>query len=189
MADSNKLEGVVSKMKKLIALVLALVMVLSVTTVFASSPSSDDNKTQVTTKSSSNKATPAAPLMWRIATTEAGNELIEKLNAALEAGDISTVFPEELAVAAGMIVADVISVAVDPKIAEETSYTAEMLNVAGVAKDAKALTLALVDEAWFAGEAKAPADNTVDMTFNADTLKAMAAAANITLVVLVEKAE
>lgn len=180
-------------MKKLIALVLALVMVLSMTTVFASSPSTDDNKTQVTTtkttKSSGNKATPAAPLMWRIATTDAGNELIEKLNAALEAGDISTVFPEELAVAAGMIVADVISVAVDPKIAEETSYTAEMLNVAGVAKDAKAQTLALVDEAWFAGEAKAPADNTVDMTFNADTLKAMAAAANITLVVLVEKAE
>ena len=64
-----------------------------------------------------------------------------------------------------------------------------MLNVAGVAKDAKALTLALVEEAWFAGEAKAPADNTVDMTFNADTLKAMAEAANITLVVLVEKAE
>ena len=188
MADSNKLEGVVSKMKKLIALVLALVMVLSMTTVFASSPSSDGNKTQVTTKSS-NKVTPAAPLMWRIATTDAGNEVIEKLNAALEAGDISTVFPEELAVAAGMIVADVISVAVDPKIAEETSYTAEMLNVAGVAKDAKAQTLALVDEAWFAGEAKAPADNTVDMTFNADTLKAMAEAANITLVVLVEKAE
>jgi len=180
-------------MKKLIALVLALVMVLSMTTVFASSPSTDDNKTQVTTtkttKSSGNKVTPPTPLMWRIATTDAGNELIEKLNAALEAGDISTVFPEELAVAAGMIVADVISVAVDPKIAEETSYTAEMLNVAGVAKDAKAQTLALVDEAWFAGEAKAPADNTVDMTFNADTLKAMAAAANITLVVLVERAE
>ena len=183
-------------MKKLIALVLALVMVLSVTTVFASdSPKTDENKTQVmppektTTKSSSSKVTTPAPLMWRIATTDAGNELIEKLNAALEAGDISTVFPEELAVAAGMICADVISVAVDPKIAEETTYTAEMLNVAGVAKDAKALTLALVDEAWFAGEAKAPADNTVDMTFNADTLKAMAEAANITLVVLVEKAE
>ncbi len=188
MADSNKLEGVVSKMKKLIALVLALAMVLTMAVAFASSASGDGNKTQVTT-TSGNKKTPPAPLMWRIATTEAANELIEKLNTALEAGNISTVFPEELAVAAEMIVADVISVAVDPKIAEETSYTAEMINVAGVAKDAKAQTLALVDEAWFTGDAKAPADNTVDMTFNADTLKAMAAAANITLVVLVEKAE
>ena len=171
-------------MKKLIALVLALVMVLTMTAAFAANSPKTTTKTTVT-----NKTTPAAPLMWRIAATEAANELVEKLNAALEAGDVSTVFPEDLAVAAGMIVADVISVAVDPKIAEETSYTAEMINVAGVAKDAKAQTLALVDEAWFAGEAKAPADNTVDMTFNADTLKAMAEASNITLVVMVEKAE
>ncbi len=171
------------QMKKLIALVLALVMVLSMTTVFAAgSGNVNTNKTQVTT-------TTSAPLMWRIAATDAANELLEKLNAALEAGSAATVFPEDLSVADGMIVADLISVAVDPKIAEETSYTAEMINVAGVAKDAKALALALVDEAWFAGEAKAPADNTVDMTFNADTLKAMAEAANITLVVLVEKAE
>ena len=169
-------------MKKLIALVLALVMVLTMTAAFAANSPKTTTKTTVTT-------TASAPLMWRIAATDAANEMVEKLNAALEAGDISTVFPEELAVAAEMIVADVISVAVDPKIAEETSYTAEMINVAGVAKDAKAQTLALVDEAWFAGEAKAPADNTVDMTFNADTLKAMAEASNITLVVMVEKAE
>jgi len=172
-------------MKKLIALVLALVMVLSMTTVFAAgSGNVNTNKTQVTTTKAA-----SAPLMWRIAATDAANELLEKLNAALEAGSAVTVFPEDLNVADGMIVADLISVAVDPKIAEETSYTAEMINVAGVVKDAKALALALVDEAWFAGEAKAPADNTVDMTFNADTLKAMAEAANITLVVLVEKAE
>ena len=127
-ADSNTLEGVVSEMKKLIALVLALAVALSMTVAFAANGSgnTDTNKTQVTTKGG-NKTTPPAPLMWRIATTDAANELIEKLNAALEAGDISTVFPEELAVAAEMIVADVISVAVDPKIAEETSYTAEMI--------------------------------------------------------------
>ena len=179
-------------MKKLIALVLALVMVLTMTAAFAGgSASSDGNKTQVTTTDSgkNNNPTPPAPLMWRIANTDAANEMIEKLNAALEGEGIATVFPAELEVAPEMIVADVISVAVDPKIAEETSYTAEMINVAGVAKDAKAQALALVDEAWFAGSATTPDDNTVDMTFGAETLKAMAEAANITLIVLVEKAE
>lgn len=178
-------------MKKILAMILALAMVLAATAALAANSPDTSTKTTVTTttSSSSSTTTVAAPLMWRVATTDAANELITALNAAKEAGDISTAFPEDLAVDAKLVVADVISVEVAPEIANETSYTAEMINVAGVAKDAAARTLALVDTAWFEGSAKAPADNTVDITFQADTLKAMAGASNITLIVLVEAAE
>ena len=181
-----------TKMKKIVALILALAMVLAATAALATSSPDTTTKTTVTTTTSSSNGgttTVTAPLMWRVATTDAANELITALNAAKEAGDISTAFPEDLAVDAKLVVADVISVEVAPEIADETSYTAEMINVAGVAKDAAARTLALVDTAWFEGTTKTPADNTVDITFQADTLKAMAGASNITLIVLVEAAE
>ena len=171
-------------MKKLIALVLAFVLALSMTAAFAAG---SKDTTKVTTVSSTEETN--APLMWKVDLTDGAKELIEKLNAALEAGDISTEFPEELAVSADLIVADVISVEVAPEIADETSYTAEMTGVAGVAKENTARVLALVDEAWFEGKATVKDDNIVDMTFDAETLKAMAAASNITLIVLVDKAE
>lgn len=182
-------------MKKLLALVLALAMVLSVAAAMAAGSKTTDDTTDVTTTektnytgSGSNEETPKI-LMWKINTTDAAKELIEKLGAAKEAGEVNTVFPEELNVPAGLIVADVISVAVDPAIAEETSYTAELTGIAGVQAGKNAYTFALVDSSWFSAQTKVPADNTVDATFSQAALKAMAPAGNITLVVLTEAAE
>ncbi len=180
-------------MKKLLALVLALAMVLSVTVVMAEGSKTTDDTTDVTTTEKTNytgsKDETPKVLMWKVNTTDAAKELIEKLSAAKDGGEINTIFPEELNVPAGLIVADVISVAVDPAIAEETSYTAELTGIAGVQAGKNTYTYPLVDETWFAAETKVPADNTVDATFAQDALKAMASAGNITLVVLTEAAE
>ncbi len=181
-------------MKKLLALVLALAMVLSVSMSMAEGSKTTDDTTTVTTTERTNYTgakddeTPKV-LMWKINTTDAAKELTEKLSAAKDAGEVNTAFPEELNVPAGLIVADVISVAVDPAIADETSYTAELTGIAGVQAGKNAYTYSLVDEAWFAPETKVPADNTVDATFAQDALKAMVSAGNITLVVLTEAAE
>ena len=53
--------------------------------------------------------------------------------------------------------------------------------------DTKKKVLAQVDAQWFEAKAKTPADNTVEMTFDAASLDAMPTAGNITLVVLVAK--
>ena len=173
-------------MKKLIALALVFVLVLSMTAAMAAG---SKDTTKVTTVTSTTTKKTETPLMWKVDLADTAKELLEKLNAALEAGDISTVFPEELAVSADMIVADVLSVAVAPEIADEASYTAEMTGVAGVAKDNTVRVLALVDANWFEGKATVKDDNIVNITFDAEALKAMATAANITLIVLVDKAE
>ncbi len=180
-------------MKKLLALLLAMVMVLSVATAMAADSKTTEDTTSVTTTKTNytggGKDKTPVTLMWKIELTDAAKELIEKLNEAKEAGDIRTVFPEELEVPADQIVADVISVAVDPLIAEETSYTAELTGIAGVAQGKAATLFALVDSTWFAANVKVPENNTIDVTFNHEPLEAMAPASNITLVVLTEKAE
>ena len=171
-------------MKKILALVLALALVLSVASALAGSSKTTDDTTSIT---HIDRKEDEGPLMWKIETTEAAKALIDALNAALEAGDTSTVFPAELEVSPDMIVADVLSVAVRPEIADLDSYSTAMEGVAGVTKDITSRVLAQVDAQWFEAKAKTPADNTVEMTFDAASLDAMPTAANITLVVLVAK--
>ena len=171
-------------MKKILALVLALALVLSVASALAGSSKTTDDTPSIT---HIDRKEDEGPLMWKIETTEAAKALIDALNAALEAGDISTVFPAELEVSPEMIVADVISVAVRPEIADLDSYTNAMEGVAGVTKGITCRVLTLVDEQWFETKAEAPEDNTVRMTFSGASLDPMPTAANITLVVLVAK--
>lgn len=167
-------------MKKILALVLALALVLSAASALAGSSKTTKDTTTITTPDE-------GPLMWKIDTTEAAQALIDALNEALQAGDVSSVFPAELGVSSDMIVADVMSVAVKPEIADLDSFTIDMEGVAGVAKGAKSRVLAQVGDQWFEAKAETPEDNIVRMTFGAAALDAMPGAANITLIVLVEK--
>lgn len=173
-------------MKKLTALILALAMALSMTAALAAGSASTTNKTTVTVPTT----TEAAPLMWRIDLSDAAKALIEKLDQAKDGDGIASVFPEGTEISENATVADAFSVAVDPKIADETSYTAEILNVVGLLKGDTAQALAMVDDACFAASSvTVPEDNTLDMAFGQDVLKAMAGAADITIIVLVDKAE
>lgn len=180
-------------MKKLLVMVLALAMVLSVTAAMAqSSRGADDTTTVTTTTTTTNTGAGQDEedeiLLWKVDLTEAADALVDELKEAKEAGDISKVFPEEMEVAPELIVADVISLEAKPAIAEESSYTIQLNDVAGVKEGKNAYTYVKVDDKWFHPEAKVPADNTVDVTFAHDSLAAMGTAQNISLVVLVDNA-
>ena len=175
-------------MKKLLALVLALIMVLSMTAAMADgSRTTGDTTTVTTTTDTGDKQEEEEEiLLWKVEETEETTALVEELNEAKESGDISKVFPEEMEVAPELVVADVISLDTKPAIAEENSYSIQLIDVAGVVEGKPVYVYVKVDDKWFKLEAKVSADNTVDVVFTHEALAAMANAKSISLVVLVE---
>lgn len=176
-------------MKKVLALVLALAMVLSLTAAVADGSRTTEDTTTVTTTTNTGAGQTEEEdeiLLWKVEETEETAALVEELQEAKETGDISKVFPEEMKVSPEMIVADIISLEAKPAIAEESSYTIQLTDVAGVKEGKPVYVYVKVDDKWFNPEAKVPADNTVDVTFAHDSLVAMGTAQNISLVVLVD---
>ena len=216
-------------MKKILALVLALVLVLSAAAALAGGDpeTTEPETTEEVTKVPSPAVAPepeiippippvgpigpvdntdyskwntgsssgaAEMLIGKINLTDKGEAILKALEEAKEAGDVSVVFTG-LTVAADATVAEVMSISGDASLADMDAYTIDLTGVAGVkAGDEVAVLVNVVDaedeETWYeADEATAPVDNTVRVTLKADVLKAIAAAKDITFVVVNLSAE
>ena len=192
-------------MKKLIAMLVALTMVLSLSAVFAASVDADDVVGPVTPATNVNTGAQddgeSLPLLLKVDTTEDAAALTEKLLAAQNDAEKTPAdeFPAELAVEKEATVQEVISVVLNPAYPVEPgkAYSDPLTITADVSKAAKVRVLvgivpADADEmAWYEGQdVKVEEDGvTLTVTYGADVIAAMDGAKSVTLVVLSVPAE
>ena len=189
-------------MKKLLAMLVALILVLSVSLAMAASVNPDDVVGPATpTNNNAVDDGEGIPLLLKVNTTEDAAALTEKLLEAQngEAKSVSGVFPAELAVKENAAVQEVISVVLNPAYPVEAgkAYSDPLTITADVSKAAKVRVLVGIVPAnaeemvWYEGQdVKVEEDGvTLTVTYGADVIAAMDGAKSVTLVVLSVPAE
>ena len=191
-------------MKKLIAMLVALSMMMTLTAAFAASVDADDvvgpvNNTPTTAAAEEEEET--TPMLLKAEATEEAKALTKELLAAEQDPDktAADVFPAELAVEKDAVVQEVISVSLNPEFEAVAGQacTDTLTITADVSKAAKVRVLIGIVPAdaeemvWFEAEkVSVEADGvTLKVTYSPETVEAMKDAKSVTLVVLTVPAE
>jgi len=174
-------------MKKLIALLLTLTMITGVSMALATGSITTDDTV----------ATVSEELLEKVEETESAAALLKALEEAKD--NISSVFPEDLAVADNAVVQELISVRLNPEYevvegADAAQTIAITADVSG-AKEVRVLIAVLPAEGeelvWYeAKDVQIGEDGaTLTVTFSAEEIASFENAAAITLIVLTVPAE
>jgi len=194
-------------MKKLIAMLVALTMVLSLSAVFAASVDAGDVVDVVTpvtpaTTTETEEEVTELPIL-KVEETEETKELVQELleaqNSTDEAVTVASVFPEEMQVDKKSVVQEVISVDTNPAFEFEAgkdyessvAITADVSNAVSVRAFLKLSYENPEDDTWFELENVRVGEDghTLTVTYTAEMIAAMKNAKSAALVVLSVPAE
>ncbi len=189
-------------MKKLLAMLVALILVLSVSLAMAASVDAGDVVNTVTTPAAEEEEATEIPVL-KVEETEETQELVQELLEAQNSTDenvsVADVFPEEMQVDKKSVVQEVISVNTNPDFEFEAGkdYDSSVTITADVSKAKEVRVFLKVsyengeNDTWF--ELKnvriGEDGHTVTVTYTAEMISAIQKAKSATLVVLSVPAE